>query len=140
MTHYSASLSRKKNTRFHIDSSKDFIRGLSIQGISEEFPTNTARSLYGATKLASEFLIQEYVRAYGLKAVINRCGVICGPGQFGKVEQGVFTLWVVNHYLRKPLKYTGFGGKGKQVRDILHPKDLFEALNLQNEKNERSFW
>lgn len=127
---------KEGDSRFHIDSPKAFMRGLSTQGINEEFPTNTARSLYGATKLASELLIQEYVRAYGLKAVINRCGVICGPGQFGKVEQGVFTLWVVNHYLKKPLKYTGFGGKGKQVRDILHPKDLFEALNLQNEKTD----
>lgn len=125
---------KEGDSRFHIDSPKAFMRGLSTQGINEEFPTNTARSLYGATKLASELLIQEYVRAYGLKAVINRCGVICGPGQFGKVEQGVFTLWVVNHYLKKSLKYTGFGGKGKQVRDILHPKDLFEALSLQNEK------
>lgn len=127
---------KEGDSRFHIDSPKAFMRGLSTQGINEEFPTNTARSLYGATKLASELLIQEYVRAYGLKAVINRCGVICGPGQFGKVEQGIFTLWVVNHYLKKPLKYTGFGGKGKQVRDILHPKDLFEALNLQNEKTD----
>lgn len=125
---------KEGDSRFHIDSPKAFMRGLSTQGINEEFPTNTARSLYGATKLASELLIQEYVRAYGLKAVINRCGVICGPGQFGKVEQGVFTLWVVNHYLKKSLRYTGFGGKGKQVRDILHPKDLFEALSLQNEK------
>jgi len=125
---------KEGETRLYIDSSKEFIRGLSPQGINEEFPTNTARSLYGATKLASELLIQEYVSAYGLKAVINRCGVICGPGQFGKVEQGVFTLWVANHYLRKPLKYTGFSGKGKQVRDILHPQDLFDALNLQGEK------
>ncbi len=125
---------KEGDTRFHIDPSKDFVSGLSIQGINEEFPTNMARSLYGATKLASELLIQEYVRAYGLKAVINRCGVICGPGQFGKVEQGIFTLWVANHCLKKPLKYTGFGGKGKQVRDILHPHDLFEALNLQSEK------
>jgi len=125
---------KEGDTRFYIDTSKDIMKGLSVKGINEDFPTNTARSLYGATKLASELLIQEYVRAYGLKAIINRCGVICGPGQFGKVEQGVFTLWMANHYFKKPLKYTGFGGKGKQVRDILHPKDLFEVLNFQIEK------
>ena len=73
----------------------------------------------------------EYVNAYGLRAIINRCGVLAGPGQFGKVDQGVFTLWVANHYFKKPLKYTGFGGKGKQVRDLLHPHDLFALVVKQ---------
>jgi CDP-paratose 2-epimerase len=89
------------------------------------------RSLYGATKLASELIIQEYVEMYGLRAVINRCGVIAGPGQFGKVDQGVFTLWVANHFFQRPLKYTGFGGTGKQVRDLLHPVDLYRLLKQQ---------
>ena len=83
------------------------------------------------TKLASELLVQEYAASYGLKAVINRCGVIAGPGQFGKVDQGVFTLWVANHAFGKALKYTGFGGAGKQVRDLLHPDDLFRAITAQ---------
>jgi CDP-paratose 2-epimerase len=76
-------------------------------------------------------MIQEYAAANGLKAVIDRCGVIAGPGQFGKVDQGVFTLWVANHYFGKPLRYTGFGGKGKQVRDLLHPDDLFSLITTQ---------
>ncbi len=78
-------------------------------------------------------MIQEYVASFGLKAVINRCGVIAGPGQWGKTDQGVFTLWVANHYFNQPLHYTGFGGTGKQVRDLLHPDDLFELLLLQQE-------
>jgi CDP-paratose 2-epimerase len=105
--------------------------GVTPRGISESFPTHLPRSFYGAAKLASELLIQEYASAYGLKAVINRCGVIAGPGQFGKVDQGVFTLWVANHYFGKPLKYTGFGGKGKQVRDLMHPDDLYDLLRAQ---------
>jgi CDP-paratose 2-epimerase len=105
--------------------------GVSAAGIAEHFPTHLPRSLYGATKLASEMLVQEYAASYGLKAVINRCGVIAGPGQFGKVDQGVFTLWVANHVFDKALKYTGFGGTGKQVRDLLHPEDLFAAMELQ---------
>lgn len=105
--------------------------GIGPAGISEAFPTHLPRSLYGATKLASELLVQEYAASYGLRAVINRCGVIAGPGQFGKVDQGVFTLWVANHVFGKSLKYTGFGGTGKQVRDLLHPDDLFSALELQ---------
>ena len=107
------------------------IPGLTSAGISEEFSTATARSLYGATKLASELIVQEYAHTYGLNAVINRCGVIAGRGQFGKVDQGVFTLWVANHFFGKPLKYTGFGGKGFQVRDLLHPDDLFSLIQAQ---------
>ena len=57
--------------------------------------------------------------------------MIAGAGQFGKVDQGVFTLWVANHFFQQPLKYLGFGGTGKQVRDLLHPDDLLRALELQ---------
>jgi len=110
--------------------------GITKKGISEEFPTHKPRSLYGASKLASEMIIQEYALTYGLKAIINRCGVIAGPGQFGKVDQGVFTLWVANHYFKKPLAYTGFGGSGKQVRDLLHPKDLFSLIKVQLKSTE----
>ncbi|MGZ3711635.1 MAG: NAD-dependent epimerase/dehydratase family protein, partial [Bdellovibrionota bacterium] len=105
--------------------------GVSSHGISESFSTATARSLYGATKLASEMLIQEYEAAYGLESVINRCGVIAGPGQFGKVDQGVFALWVAHHYFGKPLEYKGWKGRGLQVRDLMHPRDLFDLIRGQ---------
>jgi CDP-paratose 2-epimerase len=105
--------------------------GVTPEGVSEEFTTQLPRSLYGATKLASELLIQEYADTYKVRAVINRCGVIAGPGQFGKSDQGVFTLWVACHYFGRPLRYTGFGGAGKQVRDLLHPADLYTALVQQ---------
>jgi CDP-paratose 2-epimerase len=117
-------------TRFEIADTQS-VSGITAKGVTEDFPTNLPRSLYGATKLASELIIQEYVNAYGLRAIINRCGVLAGPGQFGKVDQGVFTLWVANHYFKRPLKYTGFGGRGKQVRDLLHPLDLFTLLEKQ---------
>lgn len=105
--------------------------GVSARGVAEDFATYLPRSLYGASKLASELVIQEYASTYGLKAIIDRCGVIAGPGQFGKVDQGVFTLWVAHHVFNQPLKYTGFGGTGKQVRDLLHPDDLMRAIELQ---------
>jgi CDP-paratose 2-epimerase len=117
-------------TRFEISESQT-LPGISASGIAEHFSVDTARSLYGATKLASEMMVQEYVAAYGIKAIINRCGVIAGPGQFGKRDQGVFTLWVAHHLFDRPLQYTGFGGTGKQVRDLLHPDDLFDLLVLQ---------
>jgi CDP-paratose 2-epimerase len=49
----------------------------------------------------------------------------------GKVDQGVFALWVAYHYFQKPLKYIGYGGTGKQVRDFLHVADLLDLIDLQ---------
>jgi CDP-paratose 2-epimerase len=124
-------------SRFEITENQS-IPGISPKGISEEFPTSLPRSLYGATKLASELILQEYVVTYNLPAIINRCGIIAGPGQFGKVDQGIVTYWVMNHIFNRPLKYTGFGGKGKQVRDILHPLDLFDLILKQMDNT--SYW
>ncbi len=117
-------------TRFELDEIQS-VSGVGPTGIDEAFPTHLPRSLYGATKLASELIVQEYAAMYGLPAVINRCGVIAGAGQFGKVDQGIFTLWVAHHHFGRPLTYTGFGGSGKQVRDLLHPADLYALLTRQ---------
>ncbi|HAZ14439.1 MAG: hypothetical protein A2X86_00080 [Bdellovibrionales bacterium GWA2_49_15] len=122
---------KEEETRLEVDSSKIKQTGLSHQGIDHQFSTQDFRSLYGTTKLASELFVEEYVRNFGMKIMINRCGVIAGPGQFGKVDQGVFTMWVARHLFKKSLKYIGFNGTGKQVRDLLHIKDLFDLLQLQ---------
>jgi CDP-paratose 2-epimerase len=100
-------------------------------GISEAFPLAGSRSMYGATKLASELLIEEYREMYGLRTVINRCGVLAGPWQMGKVDQGFIVLWMARHVYGGALAYTGFGGEGLQVRDILHVDDLYDLLRLQ---------
>jgi CDP-paratose 2-epimerase len=92
---------------------------------------NGVRSLYGATKLASELLLQEYGAMYGLRFVINRLGVVTGPGQMGKQEQGVFALWMARHYLGGELTYRGWGGEGKQVRDLIHVQDVWHMLCAQ---------
>jgi CDP-paratose 2-epimerase len=107
------------------------ITGASSKGISETFPLDEPRSLYGVTKLASELIIAEYADTYGLRAIVDRCGVITGPWQMGKVDQGVFVLWVAKHYFKQNLSYIGYGGKGKQVRDFIHIDDLYEAIKLQ---------
>lgn len=107
------------------------IPGFSPQGIGEGFTLDGPRSLYGASKLASELLIQEYAFNFGLRAMINRCGILAGPWQMGKVDQGVITLWVAQHHFQRPLRYLGYGGCGKQVRDMLHIEDLFDLLVLQ---------
>ena len=63
--------------------------------------------------------------------MIDRCGVIAGPWQMGKVDQGVFTFWMLAHHFGRPLSYIGFGGQGKQVRDLLHVEDLLALLDEQ---------
>lgn len=105
--------------------------GASARGITERFPLDGARSLYGATKLAAELMVQEYATAYGIHAIIDRCGVIAGPWQMGKVDQGVVALWVAYHLFNKPLSYIGYGGGGKQVRDFVHIDDLYDLVMIQ---------
>ena len=117
-------------TRFKL-SPDNRVVGASEDGISEDFPLAGARSIYGATKLCSELMIQEYAAAYGIKAIINRCGVLTGPWQMGKVDQGFVALWVARHLWPGALSYIGYGGTGKQVRDILHIADLYRLLAYQ---------
>jgi CDP-paratose 2-epimerase len=105
--------------------------GASPAGIAEEFSTASPVSLYGGTKIASEVLASEYGDAFGLPIVINRCGVIAGPGQFGTAEQGIFSYWIRAWTIDRPLAYYGFDGTGRQVRDALHPFDLADLIERQ---------
>ena len=99
--------------------------------INKNFTTSFPRSLYGFTKLASEELIKEFNYSNNLTYIINRIGVISGPWQFGKVDQGFISHWCWSHLMKKKLKYIGFNGSGMQVRDILHIDDLCELIFLQ---------
>lgn len=119
------------DTRFTIDSNKKISPGVSEEGVTELFPLNGARSFYGTTKLSAELLVEEYAAFYGLKTIINRCGVLSGAWQMGKVDQGVVVLWMAKHFWKKELGYFGFGGEGKQVRDMLHVSDLYRLLEIQ---------
>jgi len=120
----------EEETRFILADNQP-VPGVSARGIAEDFPLNGARSLYGTTKLASELIIQEYNEFYGLKTVINRFGVITGPWQMGKVDQGVMVLWIAKHFFKQELGYFGYGGTGKQIRDMLHVADLFRLVDWQ---------
>ncbi|MGH7988896.1 MAG: NAD-dependent epimerase/dehydratase family protein [Limisphaerales bacterium] len=102
--------------------------GIGPRGVNETLDLAGYRSLYGYTKLAAEQLIEEYRAAYGLRSIVNRCGIIAGPWQFGKVDQGVAAFWVFAHHFRQPLSYIGYGGNGKQVRDFLHVDDLCDLI------------
>jgi CDP-paratose 2-epimerase len=126
----------EQETRFSFDENQTS-QGISPKGISEQLSLYGARSFYGTTKLSSEMFIQEYATFYGLKAAITRFGVIAGPRQMGKTDQGVVTLWMAKHYWKQSLKYIGYGGKGKQVRDILHVDDLVDLVDLQMHQIEK---
>jgi CDP-paratose 2-epimerase len=80
------------------------------------------------TKLAAELMVAEYGDAYGIRYVIDRCGLLTGPWQMAKADQGVVAFWVAAHCLNRGLKYIGFGGTGKQVRDFLHIDDFCDLV------------
>ena len=122
---------RENKTRFEYCGEEK--QGVSKLGISTDFGLQGARSLYGATKLCAEYILAEYSTNYRIPSIINRCGVIAGPWQLGKVDQGVFTYWLASHFFKKPLRYIGYGGKGKQVRDLLHIEDLIYLVTAQIE-------
>ena len=121
---------READTRFEL-SDEQPVAGASALGVAEAFPLAGARTLYGASKLAAELLLAEFAETYGIRTVIDRCGVVAGPWQLGKVDQGVFTHWMLSFYFEQPLAYFGYGGTGKQVRDLLHVDDLVELIERQ---------
>jgi CDP-paratose 2-epimerase len=127
---------KQSSDAFYLDYAADLPVGISARGIGVDFSTRAPVSLYGGTKLACETMALEYGEAFEFPVWINRCGVLAGPGQFGTPEQGIFAFWVNAHLRRHPLRYIGFDGAGKQVRDAMHPHDLAELLDLQM-RNER---
>jgi len=102
--------------------------------IDTNFDVMNPKSIYGFSKLASELLIQEFSYAFGIKYLINRCGVLSGPWQFGVEDQGFMSLWMRKHIMKNNLKYKGYGGHGHQVRDVLHIDDLCQLLEIQIKK------
>ena len=121
----------EKGGAFMLDSGKPLPKGVSAQGVTEEFSTVPPLSLYGASKLASELIALEYAHTFGFPVWINRCGLLAGAGQFGRADQGIISFWINACLRRQPLKYIGFGGHGYQSRDVLHPRDLVPLLLKQ---------
>lgn len=117
-------------TRFELADDQS-LPGASGAGIAEDFPLEGARTLYGTSKLAGELLAGEYSHSHGLAVTVNRCGVIAGPWQLARSDQGVFAHWMLSFQRGRKLDYIGFGGSGKQVRDLLHVADLLELIDLQ---------
>jgi len=127
---------KETDTRFELLAEQSQ-EGVTEKGISESFALKGTRSLYGATKLAAELLIEEYREWMGIRTIVNRFGVVAGPWQMGKVDQGFVALWMAKHFWQKELAYIGYGGSGKQVRDLLHVQDLVELIDRQIQEMDR---
>ena len=125
------SADREFRNRFVPDTGQSFPAGISGNGVSEKYSIAPPVSLYGSTKVASEHLALEYGETFDFPVWINRCGVLAGAGQFGHPAQGIFAFWIHAFREGKPLKYIGFDGQGRQVRDCLHPWDLLPILEKQ---------
>ena len=93
-------------------------------GISEQMPIDL-HSPYGCSKGSLDLYMLDYARIYGMKTVVFRQSCIYGPRQFGVEDQGWVAHFVISALLGRPI--TIFGD-GKQVRDILHIRDLIAAI------------
>ncbi|MEM7453419.1 MAG: NAD-dependent epimerase/dehydratase family protein [Planctomycetota bacterium] len=119
------------NDGFRINTFEKLPYGVSAQGVSEDFSVRPPVSLYGTSKLASEQFALEYGSTFDFPVWINRCGILAGAGQFGRIDQGILSYWIDAYYHRKALDYIGFEGRGLQTRDCLHPHDLASLLVKQ---------
>ena len=96
-------------------------------GISETMSIDyTKHSLFGASKLAGDILVQEYGRYFGMPTVSFRAGCLTGPAHAGTELHGFLSYLMICTVTRRP--YRVFGYKGKQVRDNIHSFDLVEAF------------
>src|ERR1051325_9461928 len=97
-------------------------------GIAEDMPVDaTLHSLFGASKLAADVLVQEYARYFGMRTVCFRGGCLTGPNHSGTQLHG-FLAYLVR-CAETGVPYTAFGYNGKQVRDNIHSHDLIQAFD-----------
>lgn len=86
----------------------------------------TLHSLFGASKVAADVLVQEYGRYFGMKTACFRGGCLTGPNHSGTQLHGFLAYLMRCAATNTP--YTVFGYKGKQVRDNIHSNDLIQAF------------
>jgi CDP-paratose 2-epimerase len=98
------------------------------QGIPESFRIDQSKhSLFGASKVAADVMVQEYGRYFGLKTCCLRGGCLTGPNHCG-VELHGFLSYLVKSNLEERT-YSIFGYKGKQVRDNIHSYDVARFID-----------
>jgi len=98
------------------------------EGIREDMSIDqTLHSLFGASKVAADMLVQEYGRYFGLRSACFRGGCLTGPNHSGTQLHGFLAYLVKCAATGTP--YTVFGYRGKQVRDNIHSADLIQAFD-----------
>ncbi|MCE2725715.1 MAG: NAD-dependent epimerase/dehydratase family protein [Planctomycetaceae bacterium] len=106
-----------------LESRWDFADAFREHGIPESFRIDASKhSLFGASKVAADVMVQEYGRYFGMPTCCLRGGCLTGPAHSG-VELHGFLSYLVKCNL-KGQRYTVFGYKGKQVRDNIHATDV----------------
>jgi CDP-paratose 2-epimerase len=113
----------ERETRWEVEAGHQFAE----HGIDETMSVDhTKHSLFGASKLAADVLVQEYGRYFDMNTVCFRGGCLTGPGHSGTMLHG-FLSYLVKCAVTGE-RYTVFGYKGKQVRDNIHSYDLVNML------------
>ena len=103
------------------------------KGITEEMSIDQSmHSIFGASKVSADVMVQEYGRYFGLKTACFRAGCLTGPNHSGAQLHGFLAFLMKCNMTGTP--YSVFGYKGKQVRDNLHSSDLIRAFDLFFEK------
>ena len=96
-------------------------------GIAETFRIDQSKhSLFGASKVASDIMVQEYGRYFGIRSCCLRGGCLTGPNHAGVELHGFLSYLVKCNLEGRP--YTVFGSKGKQVRDNIHAYDVVRFI------------
>ena len=108
--------------RWEIDPAHPFHHGIDESMSIDQ----TKHSLFGASKVAADILVQEYGRYFGMKTACFRGGCLTGPAHAGTELHGFLAYLMKCTVTGKP--YRVFGYKGKQVRDNIHSHDLVEAF------------
>ena len=109
------------------DTRYDYARPQDYEGISEDCRIDrSTHSIFGASKVAADVMVQEYGRYFGMRTGIFRGGCLTGSYHSG-VELHGFLNYLVNAAVTGT-EYTIFGYKGKQVRDNLHSYDVIQAF------------
>lgn len=113
-------------TRFDFDPAAEVV-GLTSEGITEDLSLDhCTHSLFGVSKVASDVMVQEYGRYFGMRTVTFRGGCLTGPHHSGAELHG-FLSYLVTQALAEA-DYTMIGYKGKQVRDQIHSHDVVTAM------------
>ncbi|MCO5170274.1 MAG: NAD-dependent epimerase/dehydratase family protein [Planctomycetes bacterium] len=105
----------------------DYARPEDHDGVREDMRIDRSKhSLFGASKVAADVLVQEYGRYFGLRTVSLRCGCMTGPDHSAVELHGFLAYLTKAHVLGRT--YQIYGYKGKQVRDNLHSVDVALAI------------